>query len=70
MKWLTILKWGGGVVGGLALAWVVYAGLIRPTTKPPTTTTNQADVINNYNVNPKVTFGCANWLVDRKNETR
>lgn len=61
MPYLTIAKWVGGLLGGLALAWIVYAGLIRPTTKPNPTTTNQADVINNYYNQPRISFGCSAW---------
>jgi hypothetical protein len=59
--WIIIAKWGGGILGGLALAWVVYAGLIRPTTHPNPTTTQKADTITNVNyyITPRPMFGCA-----------
>jgi hypothetical protein len=66
IPYLTLAKWGGGIVGGLAAAWIIYAGLIRPTTKPNPTTTNQADAIYNYNNAPRVSFGCAYWKIDRR----
>ena len=54
---LTIAKWIGGAVLGLGLAWAVYAGIIRPTTKPnPSTTVQSGGVANTYNA--KVSFGC------------
>ena len=59
----TIIKWVGGIVGGLVIAWIVYAGLIRPTTKPNPTTTQNGQNFVNYNYSPRVSFGCANWRV-------
>ncbi len=58
MPYLTIAKWVSGIVGGLVVAWIFYAGLIRPTTKPNPTTTNQADNITNYTYNMRQTIGC------------
>jgi len=68
MPYLTIGKWVGGVLGGLALAWIFYAGLIRPTTKPNPSTSQKADNITNYvyNTTPKSTFGCATVKVYEK----
>ena len=63
MNYLTLIKWVGGILGGLALAWIVYAGLIRPTTKPNPSTTNQADEIINYYNQPRISFGCAAWNI-------
>jgi len=63
--YLTLAKWVGGIVGGLVLAWIVYAGLIRPTTKPNPTTTQKADNIVNYYVYPRVSFGCSNFRIQR-----
>jgi hypothetical protein len=65
MPWLTIIKWAGGILGGLALAWIVYAGLIRPTTKPNPTTTQKADNIINYNLTSRQSFGCSNFRIQR-----
>ena len=59
MPYLTIAKWVGGLLGGLALAWIVYAGLIRPTTKPNPTTVQSGGT--SYNIaSPRQTFGCTN----------
>ncbi len=66
MPYLTIAKWVGGALLGLMVGWIVYAGLIRPTTKPPTTTTQKADNIINYNNYPRISFGCASWKVYEK----
>jgi hypothetical protein len=61
--YLTIAKWVGGVLAGLVIAWGLYAGLIRPTTKPNPSTSQQAQNITNYNYNynPRISFGCASW---------
>ena len=59
MNYLTIGKYVGGTLLGLGLAWAVYAGIIRPTTKPNPTTTQQATQITNHYNNPKSTFGCS-----------
>jgi flagellar biosynthesis/type III secretory pathway M-ring protein FliF/YscJ len=56
--YLTIAKWVGGVLLGLMVAWIVYAGLIRPTTKPNPSTSQNADSIVNYTYSPRLTFGC------------
>ncbi len=64
--YLTIAKWVGGALLGLMVAWIVYAGLIRPTTKPPVTTTQKADNIINYNNYPRISFGCARFNVYEK----
>jgi hypothetical protein len=63
--YLTLAKWVGGIVGGLALAWIVYAGLIRPTTKPNPSTTQKADTIVNYNITARQSFGCSRFLIQR-----
>lgn len=65
MPYLTMAKWVGGIVGGLIIAWIFYAGLIRPTTKPNPTTTQQGEIFINYNLNPRVSFGCANFKIQR-----
>jgi hypothetical protein len=45
--------------------WGIYAGLIRPTTKPNPTESQQADSIVNHNTyyqfEPHQTFGCARY---------
>jgi len=58
MPYLTIGKWIGGIVGGLIIAWIFYAGLIRPTTKPNPSTSQEATNMENYYTQPKVNFGC------------
>lgn len=65
MPYGTIAKYLGGVLLGLGLAWSIYAGIIRPTTKPNPSTAQAADNISNYvyNVTPKSTFGCASIRV-------
>ena len=73
MNWAIILKVGkyiAAIMGGLAVAWIFYAGLIRPTTKPPTTTKQEADMIVNHNYGtPKVYFGCMNMRIyERKKD--
>lgn len=73
MNWLVIAKvakYLGAILAGLAVAWIFYAGLIRPTTKPPTTTKQEAEVIINHNYGmPKVSFGCLNMRIyERKKD--
>jgi hypothetical protein len=63
MNYLTIAKYVGGVLLGLGLAWSIYAGIIRPTTKPNPTTTQAATTIVNHNSSPKATFGCTSVKV-------
>ena len=63
MPWLLVGKWVGGVVGGLVIAWLGYALIVKPFTKPIPTTTNQADNIYNYYNNPRISFGCAAWNI-------
>lgn len=62
MYW-KISKWMGGVLLGIGLAWSIYAGIVRPTTKPNPTTTQKAENIVNYTLNPRVSFGCVNWKI-------
>jgi len=72
MKFL-IVKWIGGILGGLAVAWIVYAGLIRPTTKPPVTETQIAERLTNinYSFEPRQTFfGCASYRVTKEKEKK
>lgn len=64
--YLTIAKWVGGVLLGLMVAWIVYAGLIRPTTKPPTTSSQKAEKIENITYNPRLSFGCMRFDVPKK----
>ncbi len=66
MPYLTIAKWVGGVLAGLALAWIVYAGLIRPTTKPNPSTSQKAETITNYTFSPKSTFGCMRFDIRKE----
>ena len=48
------------VVAGLA--WAVYAGIIRPVTKPNPATTQNASQINNYYIYPnKKGFSLLSW---------
>lgn len=60
---LKILKYAGAVVAGLVIAWAIYAGIIRPVTKPNPTTTQTGENINNYYNTPRISFGCAKWSV-------
>jgi hypothetical protein len=56
MGMVTSVKWVMGVVLGLGLAWAIYAGIIRPITKPNPSTTQKAEQISNYNYNSRLTF--------------
>jgi hypothetical protein len=69
MKWMVILKYFAGVVAGLGIAWAVYAGVIRPVTKPNPNTTQSAETIINHNYGtPKVYFGCLNMRIYERKE--
>jgi hypothetical protein len=59
MIWQNIIKWGFGVIGGLIIAWSIYATVFRPTTKPNPITTQNADRIINRTFNITPHFGCA-----------
>lgn len=64
MNYLTIAKWLGGIVGGLAIAWAVYAGIIRPVTKPNPTTVQTGGT--SYTItSPRQSFGCTNIRIQR-----
>ena len=60
---LKIVKYAGAVLAGLAIAWAVYAGIIRPVTKPNPTTTQSGENIYNYYNTPRISFGCARFEV-------
>ena len=63
LPYLTIGKWALGLVAGLLIAWGLYAGIIRPVTKPNPSTRQEADTIHNYYNQPRVSFGCARWEI-------
>ena len=65
MLWSIVGKYIGGILGGLMVAWIIYTGLIRPTTKPPVTSRQEAETITNYTISPKVTFGCMRLQVNK-----
>ena len=65
IPYLTIVKWGFGIFGGIMLATAIYFGLIRPTTKPNPTTKQEAKVIVNYTIAPRQTFGCTHLRIQR-----
>jgi hypothetical protein len=66
MPWVIVGKWIAGILGGLAVAWIAYAGLIRPTTKPPVTSKYEAENMKTYTYSPKVSFGCINIKIPRE----
>ena len=46
----------------VGLVWAIYAGIIRPITKPNPTTTQNASEINNYYIYPnKKGFSLLSW---------
>lgn len=51
-EWAGKLIWVAGIV---TLCLTIYHFIMRPTN----TTTNDAEIINNYTSQPKATFGCA-----------
>lgn len=53
-------KWLWGILGGLTIAWIIYAGVIRPVTKPNPTTVQTGGVSYTYDI--KLGFGsCAKF---------
>jgi hypothetical protein len=66
MPYATIIKWVLGAVGGLVIAWALYAGIIRPVLKPNPSTAQKAETIYNYYNQPRVSFGCAAWDIPKK----
>jgi len=61
--WAILGRWLGHwlvyVILTAGVVWVVYAGMIRPITKPNPT---QQGVF----YTPKVTFGCANFAIPKE----
>jgi len=50
-------------------AWIFYAGLIRPTTKPnPSTQQLGAKDNYSYTIAPKQTFGCSTIIIPKGSE--
>ena len=60
---IKIVKYAGAIIAGLAIAWAVYAGIIRPVTKPNPSTTQSGENIYNYYNTPRISFGCARWSI-------
>lgn len=58
MNYFTIGKYVGGALLGLGLAWAIYAGIIRPTTKPQTTTSQKAESITNNTLTVNIKPPC------------
>lgn len=66
IPYLTLGKWVAGILAGLGIAWAIYAGIIRPTTKPNPTTKQEATTIVNYNMStPRQSFGCTFIKIQR-----
>ena len=70
MNYLAIAKWLGIGLAVLFLCLAVYFGFIRPSTKPNPSTTNKADVIYNYTIQPRSTFGCSAFLIKRERDDK
>ena len=66
MLWVKLIKYGLWAIAGLIIIWSIYATVWRPHTKPNPTTTNKADVIYNYTIQPRSTFGCSAFLIRRE----
>ena len=63
-RFISVLVW---VLVFAGLGWAIYAGIIRPTTKPtPTTTQNAREITNNYFYPNKKVFslGLNLWGMD------
>ncbi len=60
--WGIVVKWLGHwlvyFILSAVVLWGLYAGIIRPVTKPNPSTKQEAKIINNYTYNIKPTFGC------------
>ena len=55
------------VIAGLS--WAIYAGIIRPITKPNPSNTQQGQRDNyNYSIQPRSYFGCLNFRILRNKE--
>ncbi len=64
-RFISVLVWCLVLAG---IGWAIYAGIIRPTTKPNATTKQEAESIINYNytIEPKQTFfGCSNFRIQK-----
>ena len=66
--WLKIFKWLGITLAAGLIGWGLYAGLIRPVTKPNPTETQKADIIINRNIISDFhpTFGCMRIRGEKK----
>lgn len=68
LAWNGFKKWAVFIAFVLVIAglgWAVYAGIIRPTTKPNPSTTQTAESIANYTFEPHQTFfGCASYKAE------
>lgn len=68
MNYIAVAKWIGVGVLVLVIGWAIYAGIIRPVVKPNPSTANQAEVIYNYTIQPRSTFGCSAFLIRREKD--
>jgi hypothetical protein len=52
----------GAILGLCGIGWAIYAGIIRPTTKPNPMTHQEAETMYNpiyhYDYHPVIGFGC------------
>ena len=53
------------VIGSIAIAaWSIYVTFVKPHINPAPTTTQKAEAITNYNIQPKQTFfGCQHFRI-------
>ena len=66
-RWVSVIVWTLVIAG---IGWAIYAGIIRPTTKPNPTTHQEAAQIVNYTLEPRSYFGCTNFKIARPDAVR
>lgn len=58
--WGKLIAFGLGFIVVGFLSFAVYKAFVK---KPEPTTTQKAEMIVNYNNQPRISFGCASWKV-------
>lgn len=67
-RWISVLVWTLVLAG---IGWAIYAGIIRPVTKPNPSTTQQGARDNySYTIQPKSYFGCMRIDIKKPEENK